>query len=171
MTHEARMAVLVSRYATPFAVFLVSLGLVLGQPRSPVREICAGLLLFSVLFNLIVVYLLRTSARAPLILIRIRQVINLGVNIMLVYWLGGYWTPIWLLLALTPLATAIYDTRTKTLVVSFGASVILLILHALRPMNSSPVEWGQEIAWAGFIVIFSLLLNDLAALVREQSPG
>ena len=166
---KARQAVLVTSYATPFAVVLVAAGIVLSQPSSPYREISIGLLLFSIVFNIAAVRWIERHQAASLWLIRLRLALNLAVNIGLVYMLGGFWPPIWLLLALTPIATAIYDTKAKTLLVSLAVAAVLLAIHALRGPYS-PLEWGAECADALFIVLMSLLVNGLSRLPKP-APG
>ncbi|HAH05150.1 MAG TPA: hypothetical protein DCM05_01285 [Elusimicrobia bacterium] len=153
-------ATLVSRYATPLAVLLVTLGVVISQPVSPIKELSIGLLLFGLVFNYVSVPLI-AKMKAPSFCVHARLFINLGVNALIVYFLGGYWKPAWLLLALTPLATAVYDSKAKTLATSLGVGVLLLLIQATRKLGS-PLEWAEQAANILFIVLVSLLVNELA---------
>jgi hypothetical protein len=163
--HEIKMAMLVNRYATPLAILLVSMGIVLSSPPSPLREIAVGLLLFSVAFNLLTIRFIR-SGNIPGLL-GTRLTINLAVNVVLVYVLGRDWAPIWLLLPLTPMAMALYDSRRATLGASLAVSAALLIIQAARG-PSAPVEWGQVVAYSAFTILISLLLNELAQLSFQR---
>lgn len=167
--HATRMALLVGRYAAPLAIFIVSSGVVLTQPASPVKELSIGLLVLGLVINLATNRFLPKDARAPRTFIRARMALNILINTALMYWLGAFWKPTWLLLALTPLATAIYGGRSETLKSSVLVSAILLGVHSLRPL-SSPLEWGEQAAQVAFIVLVSLLVNDLAVMVKRESP-
>jgi hypothetical protein len=160
-SRELRLAVLVARYTTPLAIILVCLGIFLSQPISPVREISIGILLFSIAFNFGSLAFIKTRPVTAPWMIQVRLVTNFSTNVLQVHFLGGYFGPVWILLALTPLASAIYGTRTKTLVASLWASAALLGLQSTR--IGSPLEWGQQIAHVAFIVLVSLLANELAA--------
>lgn len=166
--HKIKMVNLVNRYATPLAIILVALGLFLSQPTMPVRNIIVCLLLFSIVFNLVTVKIIKRGDGTGFI--KLRMFINFAVNVALVYYLGGYWLPIWLLLALTPLATAIYDTRSKTLFVSIGISAILLIIQSTRRPNDL-IDWGQQLAYASFIILVSLMINELSTLTKPTVTG
>jgi hypothetical protein len=93
---------------------------------------------------------------------------NLAINCVLVYLLGGYWTPIWLLFVLTPAATAVYGSRRKTLATACGVSALLLFSHGLRKFNA-PVDWGGAWVEALFILFLSLFLNELSELTRGKA--
>lgn len=162
---EDRMAILVGRYTIPLAVLLVSLGVILAQPQGWVREWVIGLLIFGVVFNMGFQRIIGRPGPAGWA-ITLRLGVNIFVNTVTVYLLGSYWPQIWLLLALTPIATAVYGTRARTLAASAGIGVILLGIQALRPANS-PISWGQQAAQCAFIVLMSLLINELSALARE----
>lgn len=170
MPHEMKLVALVNRYATPLAVILVAMGIVLSQPLPAVRNMSVALLAFGIVFNLGFVYALERLGEYKSGLVKMRLAINLAVNVILVYLLGGYWQPIWLLLALTPMATAIYESKTKTLFVSAGVSAILLAIFATRGMNA-PLDWGQQLAHAAFIILVSLMMNGLSQLARSQAAG
>ncbi len=161
-----RLAGLVSGYATPLAVILVALGIVLSAPLSPVREQSVAILGFGIVFNTFVAKAIARGGGPGLV--RLRLVVNLAVNLLIVFLLGPYWSPIWLLLALTPLAVGIYGTRRATLTAAFGVSAALLAIHATRGLDS-PIEWGQQLAHAAFMILVSLMVNELSLAGRIRS--
>lgn len=161
-----QMVLLVGRYATPLAILLVSAGILFTQPASPVKEISIALLAAGVALNLGTNrFLPRKEGDSPSF-IKVRMVSNLAINSALVYVLGGFWGPVWLLLALTPLAAAIYGSRAATLKSALLVSAILVAVRAMRPINS-PLDWGVEAVQVAFIVLVSLMVNELAALGRR----
>lgn len=163
---KVRLAVLVNRYAMPLAVVLIALGLVFSQPQAHVRDLSIGLLGFTIVFNIGIVEIIRRGFKVEPWMMKLRLFVNLGINAVLVYLLGGYWPPIWLLLSLTPIATAVYGTRGKTVFAAVSVSLVLLGVHALRRMNA-PVDWGQQAAYAAYIIVLSLMINDLSHLARQ----
>jgi len=163
---KIRLIVLVNRYALPLAIILIVFGVVFSQPLAHVQNISIGLIVFTTIMNLGVVEIVKRSPKIMPWLIKLRLYINLGINAYLVYILGGYWPPIWLLLCLTPIATAVYGTRGKTLFTALGISVLLLGIHAMRGLNA-PVDWGQQAACVCFIILLSLMINDISHFVRK----
>jgi len=151
----------VGKFATPLAVVLVTMGIFLSHPLSPVKEISMALLVFGIVFNVGAGRWFKGREHAPMWLVRGRVYLNFGVNAVLVYLLGAYWSPIWLLFVLSPVATAIYDTRRRTLAVASAAAAALLVIHAMKGLNT-PLDWGGQIARAGFIIVLSLMANELA---------
>jgi hypothetical protein len=161
LDHAVKRMELVNRYATPFAALLVLMAIFFPSPIRFVRDTSVVLLAFSVAFNLLTVALIR---RKPEMLDRLRKprmYLNLTVNVVLVYNLGPYWPPIWLLLALTPIATAIYASPRQSLVSSIQISALILGIQLVHG-GSSLVQWGQTLSCAAFVVFLCLLLNDLA---------
>lgn len=161
-----RLVELVNRYSTPFAILLVAMGIILSNPIGWARNLSITLLLAGVLLNIAVVAWLRRRPDSTPWLVPARMTANVLINISLVYVLGRFWPPLWLLLALTPLASAIYSDRRRTLVAATGVSAALAGVAWLHGA-SSPIEWGTAAAQAAFIVLVSLMVNDLAALGRE----
>lgn len=166
---DVRLVMLVSRYATPFAILLVVLGIVLASPAKMPRDISIGLLAFSILFNVVAVNAIRKLAETMPWIKKMRMLINLAVNVILVYELGPFWPPMWLLLALTPIATAIYEGPTQTLMVSASTSALIIGIHLTRG-GGSPQEWGQTLSYAAFIILLSLLINELTQASYPHHP-
>lgn len=152
---------LVSRYATPFAIVLVAMGLLFSQPRGDVWRACLYLLASGIGLNLMMHAYFKKGFATPA-LIWTRLAMNVVINSLLVYFLGNYWGPTWLLLALTPIATAIYGTRESTLKWAIGIAALLLAIHYVRG-GGGPLYWGEQAANALFIVFVSLLINAMAA--------
>lgn len=167
---QIEMVMMVNKYATPLAILLVGLALVFTQPVGAVKTVSAAMLVFGVVFNLLAVPAIRRFGGELSWLPRFRMLVNIGVNVVLVYFLGGYWTSIWLLLALTPIATAIYDGRGKTFLSAAGVSAALVAIQIFRG-PSSPAEWGELIGHVAFIVLVSLLINELAVLSKGRSAA
>lgn len=166
---DVRLVVLVNRYATPFAFLLVASGIILASPEITARNIGIGLLFFSIFFNVVAVGAIRKLAETMPWIKKLRMLINLAVNVVLVYKLGPFWPPMWLLLALTPIATAIYEGPTQTLLVSSGTSALIIGIHLLRG-GGSPHEWGQTMSYAAFIILLSLLINELTQASYPNHP-
>jgi hypothetical protein len=166
---DVRLVVLVNRYATPFAILLVVMAIVLSSPVGMVRNWSIGLLVFSIFFNVIAVAAIQRLAETSAAVKKMRMLINLAVNVMLVYLLGPFWPPMWLLLALTPIATAIYEGPTQTLLSSAGIGALIVAIHVLRG-GGSPHEWGQVLSYAAFIVLMSLLINELTQASYPNHP-
>lgn len=163
---QVKLIVLVNRYMTPFAILLVGVGLVLSQPVPWIAWSCASLVVFSVVFNLGTVRLVQSRGAVPSWMAPVRLWTNLTVNVVFVYLLGGYWTPIWLLFVLTPAATALYADRKRTLATALGVSALMILAFAARRLNA-PVDWGKTFVEAAFIVFLALFLNEVATSVRR----
>lgn len=153
--------VLVNRYSTPFAILLVTMGIVLTNPVGWARDVSIALLLGGIAMNIAAVAWLKRAPESSGWLVPGRMTANVLINVALVYVLGAFWEPIWLLLALTPLAGAIYADKLKTLTAALGVSAALVFIAALRG-TASPLEWGETAAQAAFIVFVSLMVNELA---------
>jgi len=164
-SYDAELAVLINRYATPLAILLTILGIALSEPTGSVRIASIALLVFGIVFNSAALSAMKRDTGTKPWFMELRMGINVATNITLVYLLGTTWPPIWLLLALTPIATAVYSTRTQTLRVSATMSFFLIAVHAARHLNS-PEQWGEQIAYVVFILFLSLLINDLAQIAK-----
>lgn len=164
---STQKAALVSRYATPLAVLLVALALICAQPQGIVRQISLIVLAISIVFNIgaIVFFSRRETTSA---VIKFRMFVNVAMNAILVYFLGSFFNPIWLLLALTPVATAIYGTRRQTIFSAAGISILLLAIQFTRTHNSA-LDWGQLAAEIAFVVLLSLMINEISSAVRSQA--
>jgi hypothetical protein len=99
-------------------------------------------------------------------LAKFRATLNLWINVVLVYLLGRTWPLVWLLFVLSSSATAIYGTRERTLINAFFLSAVLGVVNYLHGFNT-PLDWAVVGGKAAFLVLTSLLINDLAQSKKE----
>jgi hypothetical protein len=160
--HQEEKLALVGRYATPMAAVLIGVGLIFA-PLDPIpRWIGAALLAFSFLLNLFFVPLVsRLSERTRDRLAKSRATVNLWINVVLIYLLGRVWSPIWLLLVLSSVATAIYGTRERTLVTASFLSGLVVLINVLH-QSFTPLDWALVFVKVIFIYLSGLMINDLA---------
>jgi hypothetical protein len=165
---DPRLAVIVGRYTIPFAALLVASGILFS--RSPgVRMVCAAFLVFAVVFNVAVVEALKNN-RSLVWLRSARVRVNFANNLIMVYLMWNSWSPAWLLLALTPLAVAVYDTRAKTIAAAASAAAALFLFNAAQGRGLF-VEWDIQLVHAAFIFAISLMINDLARMLRARADA
>lgn len=160
------MAQVVGRYATPLAILLIGTGILLAQPSGRGRTATIALFVFGILFNTAAVRMIKREGAGRGFIMG-RLFINVFVNTIIVYILGPYWPPIWLLLALSPLAAGIYSSRTDTLKTAGTVSGTLLLIHYFRG-HSSAAAWGQQGVQCAFIALVSLLVNEVSRLGRAE---
>ncbi len=163
---DSKKANLVGKYFTPLAVLIVANGVILTRPPSPVYEVSIGLLVFSIFFNLLSKKWIDGAKGGWQLNVRI--VVNLAVNVALVYLLGVYWKPIWLLLLLTPIATAIYGSQNKTIAYSVFSTVVLVVLASQQP-EVSPIEWAEQVTYGLFIILMSVAIFQLSQVRMQQN--
>src|SRR5438132_646580 len=106
---------IVDRFFTPFALSLVISSLFLGFAEPKAKWTAIGLVVFLSLFNEISAYLAKKKIDWAVPVGNTRIVTNFVANVLLVYLLGTFWGPMWLLFVLTPVATALYASWTRTL--------------------------------------------------------
>jgi hypothetical protein len=167
--HRKETLALVGRYATPLAALLVVTGLVLSPMEPGARKTGFFLMGFSLLFNLFFVPLSgRLSEQARALLAKSRATLNLWINVVLVLLLQRVWPPIWLLLTLSSVGTAIYGTRQRTLITAVFLSAILAGINVTLRLNT-PIDWGLVLSKAAFIIFASLMINDLAHAKKDAA--
>ncbi len=149
----------VNYYLTPLAFIVLFQALLYAKVS---LKIIGPLVGITVLNNLIFTYFVKKS---PVLLI-VRMSINIIVNIFLVYYLIETYTPIWFLLMLTPIVTAVYFTRLKTFFCALGMSALLFIIEAMHGFETS-ADWGSTFSRIIFIVLLSLFIN---AISQKSSP-
>jgi len=158
MPQDVGRVVLVDKYATPLAIFLVLMGVTLSKPGGFVQNLSVSLLIFSIVFNMVMVRFITSGGAKPSLTL-LRLLVNVTVNISLFYLLRTYWAPMWLLLVLTPVATAIYGSFFRTVVTAVGISIVILVIHVIQGPPGA-VELGGEITKAAFILSLSLMVNE-----------
>jgi len=165
---QSKRIQLINRSFTGFALALVGIGIAMSQPTKNVAYLCVALLLFTGLFNEATARMSVSKPRRGRFFSNLRLGVNLAANSVLVYFLAGHWTPIWLLFALTPVATAVYSTRARTCFVTFCVGALLVAVHMARGMEKPPVEWAQVFTQAGFIIFLGLFINHLTEFIHAE---
>jgi hypothetical protein len=163
---DTKRVALTNVYTFPLTVILLAMGLALSQPVGLVRNTSLGLIFFYVAFNLVAVRMVARGSGHIFRLVKLYT--NLAINSAVVFILGQHWSPMWLILVLAPVSAAVYGTRRQALVSAAQASVILLIIQALRG-RSSALDWGEQLAQVFFVVILTLLINSARA--GEPAPA
>ena len=161
---------LTQKYFSFFSAFLVLTAIFLSDPGKPVAVVSIVILFFSVTTqHLVARYHYRFSRW-----IRILRALQLWLSFLwsvpLVYLLGRWWGPMWLLFLWTPCTAALHLNRGKTLAISTLVALTLLGIYAVRGMTSF-VGWGQASVHAVFIVFFSLFVQSLAQLAMRLRDG
>lgn len=161
---------LVDRFFTPFAVTMVVAATWLGYAEPREQHIALGLVGVLAVFNEISVYAARKRPAWTKTVSYTRLITNFVANIMLVYLLGTFWGPMWLLFVLTPVATALHAEWKKTLLTAVISAAALLGIYASRGL-SGPVGWGQASLHAAFIIFISLFVNSIARMVMQMKAA
>ena len=164
---KAEFIRLVDRFLTPFALALVVSSLYLGFAEPRAKAIAIGLVVFLGLFNEISSWMAKRRQEWAVPIGNTRILTNFVANVALVYLLGTFWGPMWLLFVLTPVATALYASWKRTFVTAAISSAALLGIYWSRGLQG-PVGWGQASLHAAFIVFISLFVNSIARLVMQM---
>ncbi|MEW6368272.1 MAG: hypothetical protein AB1714_26885 [Acidobacteriota bacterium] len=168
---KADRATLVGRFMTPLALLLGGAGLVWAELPVGVLSVCVGLLLFGAVFNLGFPRLLgEDSLDAVGRHVNIRLYLNLLVNTLLVYFLMPAFEPVWLILALTPIATAVYGSLKQTAANAAIVSVIVMGLAVLDPENVLK-DWCEAAARVAFVLLISFMIHGLAQRPLPRTAG
>ncbi len=167
---KAEFIRIVDRFFTPFALTLVISSLYLGFAEPKAKWISVGLVVFLGIFNEISAYLAKKHNEWAVPVGNTRLVTNFLANVVLVYLLGTFWGPMWLLFVLTPVATALYASQGRTFVTAAISSAALLGIYWSRGLEG-PVGWGQASLHATFIVFISLFVNSIARLVMQMKSS
>lgn len=157
---------LVSRLMTPFAAFLVLMGLVFGHPPVVESRWVIGILAITVFVNFSSMIRVGQDRRQAPMLRKLRMAVNVVSDLWLIWILLPYWPEAWLLLLLMVVAQGVYGTRRTTLLWGFGCAVALFVIAAMRRMTN--VFWMAEAMIYGVTYIFiSLFVNRLVFLLKE----
>lgn len=160
----------VNRFFTPFALVMVIAAMELGFAEPRVYHAAFALAVALAVFNEGSVMLARRRAEWVRAIGYTRLAVNFISNVALVYMLGTFWGPMWLLFVLTPVATALYADWKKTLVTGVVSSAALLCIYGSRGLEGA-VGWGQASLHASFIVFISLFVNSIARMVMQIKAG
>ena len=167
---KAEFIRIVDRFFTPFALCLVLSSLFLGFAEPKVKIFSVGLVVFLGIFNEVTAWLAKRRMEWAVPIGGTRIVTNFVANVALVYLLGTFWGPMWLLFVLTPVATALYASWQRTFVTAAISSAALLGIYWSRGLEGS-VGWGQASLHAIFIVLISLFVNSVARLVMQMKSA
>jgi hypothetical protein len=174
-THPAkdshRQASLVTWYMSPIALLLVVLGIVFGELEGRDQLMCIGLFIYSAFVNLVFPrFLAEQKAEKRSQDINSRLVQNLAINTALVYFLWPRFQPMWLILSLTPFATAVYGTLKRTLIVAGLTGGLLFLLHGLRG-EPGAIGWFQVVTETAFIALLSPLIHGISRMSLETKQA
>ena len=167
---QAQFIRLVDRFFTPFASMLVLAGALMGFAETWSKHVSIALLLLLFIFNEVSVALARKHVNWAKKIGYTRIITNFVANVALVYMLGTFWGPMWLLFVLTPVATALYADWSRTVITALISAGALLAIYASRGLEGA-VGWGQASIHAIFIVFISLFVNSVARMVMQIRSG
>jgi hypothetical protein len=119
------------------------------------------LIIFTTLISGITEYFALRMQKISKILIDIRLITNFCINIALVYMLIDFWGPMWLLLLLTPVATAVYETRQK-MVIATSLSCLALIAIYFHNGLYGVNFWAQGLNHIFFVALLPFFIKNLA---------
>ena len=161
--HRRELVTLVGMFATPFAILTGLVGIFVSDIRGSTLYLCGGLLIFNALFNLVFPRFIskESSMEKRGIGVQLRIIVNVAVNSTLVFYLGQAFPPMWLILALTPFATAIYASRARTLSAALTVSAAFMTVHVLWGLGGG-VPLLTHLTYALFMVLASLMINSAA---------
>lgn len=163
---QAEFLRLVDRFFTPFAATMVLAAMGLGYADKTLEYLALGLVSVLVVFNEASAYLAKKRADWTRAISYTRLATNFLANVVLMYMLGTFWGPMWLLFVLTPVATALHAEWKKTLITSVISAGALLGIYGSRGLEGA-VGWGQASLHAAFIVFISLFVNSIARMVMQ----
>jgi hypothetical protein len=146
---------------------LVVSSLYLGFAEPKIKTISVALVVFLGIFNELSAWIAKRKIEWAVPIGSTRIVTNFVANVALVYLLGTFWGPMWLLFVLTPVATALYASWQRTFITAAVSSGALLAIYWSRGLEGS-VGWGQASLHAAFIVFISLFVNSIARLVMQM---
>lgn len=158
---------LVIWFMTPFAVFLVGMGVFFGHPETAVARFAIGIVFFTCWGNLASLYLLDRFPSRAIAIRNGRVVFNYLFNLGLIYLLLPYWRPIWILLLLTILAVAVYETRESTIVHAALFTFMLFFVAFLHGLVHGKLL-GELIQYAATIWFAGLFVNKLATMPASR---
>jgi PAS domain S-box-containing protein len=167
---QAQFIRLIDRFFTPFATLLVLGAAGIGFAEPWAKKVSVALVLTLFIFNEVSVALARKHNEWAKKIGYTRIVTNFLANIVLVYMLGTFWGPMWLLFVLTPVATATYADWQQTTITAVISAAALLGIYASRGLEGA-VGWGQAGVHAAFIVFISLFVNSVARMVMQVRSG
>jgi hypothetical protein len=151
----------INNYFTPFAIVLVVSAAYLSTPGTKRVVLSIGLIIFSALLNITTEYFALKMPKISRILINTRLATNFFINSALVYMLIDYWAPMWLLFVLTPVATAVYETRLKMVIVTSLSCLVLTAIYFNHGLYGAGY-WVQGLNQILFVAILPFFIKSLS---------
>ena len=162
---------LVDRFFTPFAATMVLAAMWLGYAEPKAEHAALAIVGALVVLNEGSIFLVKRKIEWTAAIGYARLATNFVANVILVYLLGTFWGPMWLLFVVTPVATALHAHWKETIITSLLSAGTLLGIYASRGLEGA-VGWGQASIHASFIVFISLFVNSIARMVMQiKSAG
>lgn len=158
--------VLVGRFLTPLALVLGGLAVAFAAADAARKVIVLGLLAFAAFFNLKFAGVLSSRSGGRGGAVHFRLYLNFSINTAVVVLLGAAFPPLWLLLALTPFATAVYGHPREAWITATVAAVLLIVIQAFRP-DPRVADFAVQAARGAFILFTALLINAVSRHARD----
>ncbi len=163
---------LLNLYFTPFAAVLVVMAVYFSDPEPAVRWTAFGVLGMSLAVNH---WLSKNTYRFVGWTGRLKAVqvwLTYLWSVLLFYLLMPYWAPMWLLLTMPPVTSAMYQTRLQTLGTGCVSGATILLIYWLRSKATGlplgPQLWGQAFIHAAFIPVLALFVHSLAQTALQM---
>ncbi|MFC1522619.1 PAS domain-containing protein [Elusimicrobiota bacterium] len=153
-------------FFTPFAIIMVASALYFGYAENWEKMLSVGLLILVTIYNIITVYISKRQEQGVSLINKLHTPVNFIATATLIYLLGSFWGPMWLLLVLTPIAVALYGSKKLVLMASVVSAGLLLGIYAVREL-SGPVGWGMASIHALFIIFIAMFVNSVANLASR----
>lgn len=150
-------------YLTPFAIMLVSMGIIFGKIEWFLSVIIATLLTVTTIFNIITLLYAKKFPKKIYLIQRLRLGLNYIFNIALVYLMTPFWSPIWLMFLLTMIPLSLIESRQNTLLHTSIMSLVLLAVYFMHDMLQG-IHLGEFIVYVLFLNMISVFVNQLIEL-------
>ncbi|MFH1725338.1 MAG: hypothetical protein ABII00_12060 [Elusimicrobiota bacterium] len=157
---------LLNLYFTPFAAILVLVALYFSDPDKTTKYLSFGILAASLVVNH---WFAKNTYRFVGWTNRLKLVqvwLTFLWSALLAYLLMPFWAPMWLLLTMPPVTSALYQGRWQTMITGCICGATILGLYFLRQLSVGiPLgaqHWAQACVQAAFIPVLALFVHALA---------
>ncbi len=155
-------------YLTPFAIILVSLGLIFGEDSSHLFGILIALLVVTSSFNIGTLFYLKKNPSQMDFVGKLRLGFNYAFNIVFVYLLTPYWTHVWMLFLLTLIPISLLESQKNTILHTVIMSLVLLAVYYEHNLLQG-VRLGEFVLYVLFLNMISCVIYKLLDLYRKNS--
>jgi hypothetical protein len=168
---------MLNRYFVPFALILILSAIYFSSPDPRIVKISFAILAVAMVVN----WWFTKNTYRYIHLARQMKVLLVWLNyiwaVPLVYLLLPFWGPMWLLLAMAPIAAALVTNRWHTLIMALVSAGTLLGIYYKR--GTFEAGWAEGMAGmtyvhAAFIIIIALFVRGLeqtALRLRDSRLG